>query len=81
MNRIADFFSFLWESPYDKAIRNSIKLKCDKAKDKDYSIMGWTSWYCPLKYCDKIIYDTKGGRRDDISLHLREHGYAEVPIL
>ena len=44
-----------------------------------HSLINWTEWYCPIKHCETIIYNTKMGLKDEISNHLREHGYAEIP--
>ena len=71
-----------------------MKNKCKSSAHKIYKVMchefwgckvekksqvGWTSWYCPIKNCDQIIYNTNG-LRDDIGSHLRTHGLIETPI-
>lgn len=38
-----------------------------------HKIITWTSWYCPVKGCNTIIYNTGMNSKYKIEVHKREH--------
>lgn len=46
------------------------------------NLIGWTSWYCPVKQCGKIIYNTNLGARDQIDKHIESHrNYTPLKVM
>lgn len=45
----------------------------------DVMVCDWTEWYCPIKHCTKIVYNTKLGDRTAVDEHLKiEHQLMEI---
>ncbi len=57
----------------DKKQHNTIHHKGKKRNGLRGQHIGWTSWYCPIKNCNKIIYNTNLGSKEEIENHLKDH--------
>lgn len=76
MKKVGNYKGFdIYESPLCPPdtiyLVNNAVLKPNKRKWKH--ILGWTSWYCPVKGCNVIIYNNLDERRYRIGAHKRSH--------
>lgn len=73
MNYLASLVKATGNEPIPIHDYSSILENPDTSKPEHTSKVIWSSWICPVKDCDRIIYNTGSVAMEIIDMHQRKH--------